>query len=79
MRIVAIVESDDCGPAVVLDSDFITITKMDDFYLGATRCVYSNMPIVCEISEEVATHLILNGVKCLDFSISKNDTNDAKD
>jgi hypothetical protein len=79
MQIVAIVESDDCGPAVVLDSDLVKITKMGDFYLGASRCVYSNMPVVCEISEEIANQLILNGVECLNVSTSTNDTNNAKD
>ena len=54
MQIIAIVESDDCGPAAVLDSDFISIMKCDGFYLGATRCVFRGTPITCELSEEDA-------------------------
>jgi hypothetical protein len=67
MNIVAIVESDDCGPAVVLDSDYISIMKCDGFYIAATRCVYRGTPVTCEISEEDAQKLILKGVKCLDM------------
>jgi len=72
MRIVAIIESDDCGPAAILDPEQISITKFNDLYIAATRCMYRNTPIVCEISEEVATKLMLNGVRCLDFN--DNDT-----
>lgn len=68
MRIIAIVESDDCGPAVVLDSDCISITKCSDFYLAASRCVYTHRPITCEISEETAKDLIKKGVKCIDLN-----------
>ena len=65
MKIVAIVESDECGPAIILDSDCIGLTKFDDFYLAAARCVYTGMPITCEISEEDAQSLIEKGVNCL--------------
>lgn len=68
MRIVAIIESDDCGPAAVLDPDHISITKINDVYIAATRCMYRNTPIVCEISKEVALKLMQNGVRCLDFN-----------
>lgn len=68
MHIIAIVESDDYGPAAVLDPDFITVMKFDDFYLAATRCVYTNSPITCEISEETALDLIKKGVKCFGVS-----------
>ena len=67
MEIIAIIESDDCGPAVVLDSDFISIMKCDAFYLGATRCVYNGTPITCELSEEDALKLITKGVNCIEL------------
>jgi hypothetical protein len=76
MEIIAIVESDDCGPAVVLDSDYIAITKCSDFYLAAARCVYTHRPITCEISEEVANDLIQKGVKCIDINETISDGND---
>lgn len=65
MEIIAIVESDDYGPAVITDPDQITIFHFDDFYLGATRCMYTDRPISCEISEETAKSLMLKGVKCI--------------
>lgn len=67
MEIIAIIESDDCGPAVVLDSDFISVMKCDAFYLGATRCVYNGTPITCELSEEDALKLIAKGVNCIEL------------
>lgn len=70
MEIIAVVESDDYGPAVILDPDHITITKCADFYLAATRCVFTNMPITCEISYETATELMKKGVKCLDIAFN---------
>lgn len=68
MKIIAIVESDDYGPAAVLDADHISISKIDDFYIAATRCVFTNSPITCEISEETALDLMKKGVKCFDVS-----------
>lgn len=65
MEIVAIVESDDYGPAVILDPDHITIFHFDDFYIGATRCVYTDRPITCELNETTVQALIGKGVKCL--------------
>jgi hypothetical protein len=65
MEIIAVVESDDYGPAVIVDPDFITVFHFDDFYMAATRCMYTDLPITCEISEEIALGLISKGVKCL--------------
>lgn len=70
MEIIAIVESDDYGPAAVMDPDHITITKCADFYIAATRCVFTNMPITCEISKITADALMKKGVKCLDISFN---------
>lgn len=67
MEIIAFVESDDCGPAAVIDSDFISIMQYGDFYVGATRCVYRGTPITCELSPEIAQKLIRKGVKCIEF------------
>jgi hypothetical protein len=71
MEIIAIVESDDYGPAAIVDPEHITISKIDNFYIGATRCVFTNMPITCELSEEIALSLIKKGVRCLSLSSEK--------
>jgi hypothetical protein len=67
MEIIAFVESDDCGPAAILDSDFISIMKCDGFYLGATRCVFRGTPITCELSEQDAIKLMAKGVNCIEL------------
>jgi hypothetical protein len=67
MEIIAVAESDDCGPFVIMDSDLISIMKMGELYLAATRCAYRNTPITCEISQEQAADLIAKGVQCLDI------------
>ena len=67
MEIIAVAESDDCGPFVIMDSDLISIMKMGELYLAATRCAYRNTPITCEISKEQAVDLIAKGVQCLDI------------
>ena len=71
MQIIAIVESDDYGPAAIVDPEHISIFRFDDFYLAATRCVFTNMPISVEISEETANELMQKGVKCLSMSSDK--------
>jgi hypothetical protein len=71
MEIIAIVESDDYGPAAIVDPADITISRFDDFYIGATRCVFTGTPITCEISEEVALKLMKKGVRCLNLSSEK--------
>jgi hypothetical protein len=67
MEIIAVAESDDCGPFVIMDSDLISIMKMGELYLAATRCAYRNTPITCEISQEQAADLIAKGVQCRDI------------
>jgi hypothetical protein len=68
MKIIAIVESEDCGPFVILDENSISIVKCSDFYIAATYCAFTGRPITCEISDECAHGLMENGVKCLDFN-----------
>lgn len=68
MKIIAIVESDDYSGAAIVDPSYITITKISDFYLAATRCLFSEMPVTSEISEEQADKLMANGVKCFDIN-----------
>lgn len=70
MQIIAIVESDDCGPAVICDPEAITVFHFDDFYLAASRCQYSNRPVTCEISSKVAEALLKKGVKCIEALIN---------
>lgn len=66
MEIIAVVESDDYGPAIIVDPDHITVFHFEDFYIAATRCMYTDRPITCEITEEVALALLKKGVRCLD-------------
>lgn len=68
MQIVAVVESDDYGPAVILDPEHISIVKIDGFYIAASRCVFTNQPISCEISAGTASALVRKGVKCISVS-----------
>jgi len=67
MEIIAFAESDDCGPFAIMDSDLISIMKVGDLYLAATRCAFRNTPITCEISKEDAMVLFSKGVQCLDI------------
>lgn len=68
MQIVAVVESDDYGPAVILDPEHISIICIDNFFLAATRCVFTNQPITCEVSGGTASALMRKGVRCLNIS-----------
>lgn len=68
MKIIAVVESEDCGPFVILDAEAISIVKCSDFYIAATFCAFTGRAITLEISEEDADALVKNGVKCLDFN-----------
>jgi hypothetical protein len=68
MKIVAIVDTEDCGPFVVLDEDIISVIKCSDFYIAATTCAFTGRALTAEISHECATQLIENGVNCLDFN-----------
>lgn len=68
MKIIAIVESDNYSGAAIVDASYITITKISDFYLAATKCMFSQIPVTCEISEEDANKLIRNGVNCFDLN-----------
>ena len=67
MEIIAFAESDDCGPFAIMDSDLISIMKVGELYIAATRCAYRNTPITCEIAKEDALVLISKGVQCLDI------------
>jgi hypothetical protein len=71
MQIIAVVESDDYGPAAIVDPEQISIMRFDDLYLAATRCVFTNMAITSEISEETANELMKKGVRCLSMSSDK--------
>ncbi|MEY3377018.1 MAG: hypothetical protein RL463_1328, partial [Bacteroidota bacterium] len=43
----------------------ITIFHIDDFYLGATRCLYTDKPITCELDLKTVKALMAKGVQCL--------------
>ena len=74
MEIIAIAESDDCGPFVIMDDDAISVMKFGEVYLAATRCAYRNTPISCEITKEQADILISKGVQCLDIESNNINT-----
>lgn len=81
MRIIAIVETEDCGPFAVIDPDAISIIKCSDFYIAATYCAFTGRALTAEINTDCADKLISNGVKCLDFNddiVSKDTTKDKK-
>ena len=79
MQIVAVVESDDYGPAVILDPEHISIMRFDDFFLAATRCVFTNQPISCEISAGTASALMRKGVRCFQVSSIDEDYSTKKE
>ena len=67
MEVIAVVETDDGDKSVIVHPRQITLTKLDDQYLAATRCMNSNQPIVVEIDKSVAYLLMQKGVECFDW------------
>lgn len=67
MKIIGIVESDDYSGAAVVDADHISIVHMNGYWMAASKCLYSLLPVTCEISSEQAESFVQNGVKCLNF------------
>ena len=67
MRIIGIVESDDYSGAAIIDSDYISVVQMNGYWMAASKCMFSHMPVTCEISKEQADKFIENGVKYLNF------------
>ena len=67
MEIIAIIENGDGNKSVVVHPGQISITKLDDYFMAATKCMLSNQPIVCEINKEDAFRLMEKGVECIDW------------
>lgn len=67
MKIIGIVESDDCSGAAIIDTDQISIVHMNGYWMAASKCMFSHVPVTCEISSEQAEKFIQSGVKCLNF------------
>ena len=67
MEVVAIIENDDGDKSVIVHPKQITLTRLDDQYIAATRCMNSNERIVCEIEKSVAFLLMQKGVECFDW------------
>lgn len=65
MKIIAIVDTEDCGPFVIIDPELISLVKILDYYFAALFCSFTGRALSTEISEEVALKLMKNGVKCL--------------
>ena len=67
MEVIAVVETDDGDKSVIVHPRQITLTKLDDQYLAATRCMNSNQPIVGEVVKSIAYLLMQKGVECIDW------------
>lgn len=67
MEVIAVVETDDGDKSVIVHPKQITLTKLDDLYLAATRCMNSNKPIVLEVDKSIAYLLMQKGVECIDW------------
>lgn len=67
MKIIGIVESDDYSGAAIVDTGYISVIHTNNCWFAASRCMFSHMPVTCEISKEDAEKFIENGVKCLDL------------
>lgn len=79
MKVIAIVDTEDCGPFVVTDPEAISIIKCSDFYIAATQCLYTARPLTAEISEEIVNQLIQKGVKCYDWLEPSPNLNNSKE
>ena len=67
LEVIAVVETDDGDKSVIVHPKQITLTKLDDLYLAATRCMNSNKPIVLEVDKSIAYLLMQKGVECIDW------------
>lgn len=65
MKVIAIVESDDYSGAAIIDPSFITVVQVDDTYFAASRCLFSERGVTCEISESDALALVSRGVELI--------------
>jgi len=78
MKIIAIVESDDYSGAAIVDPQQISIVHMNGFWMAASKCMFSHIPVTCEISSEQAESLVQNGVKYLNFDSKTSTTKKTK-
>lgn len=67
MKIIGIVESDDYSGAAIIDTGYISIVQTNDCWIAASRCMFSHMPVTCEISKDDAQKFVDNGVKCFNL------------
>lgn len=67
MEVIAVIENDDREKSICIHPSQISITKLDDHYMAATRCIMSDSPIVCEITYDDAVRLMQKGVECIDW------------
>ena len=67
MEVIAIIENDNSDKSICIHPWQISITKLDDYYMAATKCVLSDQPVVCEISKDQAAQLMEKGVECIDW------------
>ena len=71
MKIIGVVESDDYSGAAIVDSEQISVVHMNGYWMAASKCMFSHLPVTCEISAEQAENFVQNGVKCLNFDSPK--------
>ena len=67
MEVIAIIETDDGEKSAVVHPKQIPLTKLDEQYLAATRCMNTHKPIVCEVDKSTAYLLMQKGVECFDW------------
>jgi hypothetical protein len=75
MKIIGIVESDDYSAAAIVDTGYISIIQANNCWIAASRCMFSYLPVTCEISRDDAQKFVNSGVKCInldDQSVSFN-------
>jgi len=58
---------ENCGPSIILSSDFISVTKLGDVYSHVTRCKYCGSMKIEDIDIEMAEYLMDKGVVCNDW------------
>jgi len=61
--VVCIAECDECGKFIVIDSEAVSITALEDFFMASTKCVFCEQPITGEIPKELVAEMVSAGVQ----------------
>jgi hypothetical protein len=65
LKYIAVAECSDCPPTPVIDESYISVIKIDDEYLGITRCQWCRRPIQHWMPEDDAIMLSEMGVEVI--------------